>query len=146
MKKNKFGDYRKNLQIMTLAGYVVHVIFTDDIKKSCLARYGNCSARESAMAFVRHSTFEGRTHMFFPLNANEGTIAHEAYHVVHAMFDWCGVREFDNEMVAYHLGYLVEEIHKFKTEVKNHVSKAEAPRGTATVVQGLHTGAETKTP
>lgn len=131
IRKNQFGDYRKNVQFIALAGYVAHVIFSDDIVKSCIARYGSCGSRDQAMAFVRTSTVDGRTHMFFPMNADEATIAHEAWHVIYAMFDWCGVKNFDNEFTAYHLGYLIEEIHKFKTEVMRHVSKAKTPCGPA---------------
>lgn len=146
IRKTQYGDYRKNIQFEAMSGYVVHIIFSDDIVASCTKRYGSCKSRDTAMAFVRNSTVDGRTQMFFPMNANEGTIAHEAWHVIFSMFDWCGVREFDNEFTAYHLGYLVERIHKFKTEVMNHVSETKASRGTAIAVQGLHAGAETKTP
>lgn len=130
IRKNKFGDYRKNLQFDAMSGYVAHIIFSDDIVKSCRARYGSCNSRDSAIAFVRHSVIDGRTHMFFPMDADPGTIAHEAWHVVYHMFDWVGVKDFDNEFTAYHLGYLVEQIHKFKTEVDLHVSKKQVACGT----------------
>lgn len=130
MKKNKFGDYRLNIQFEFLSGYVAHVIFSDDIVRSCTNRYGTCSARDTAEAFVRHSTFEGRTHMFFPMTATEEDIAHEAWHVIYHMFDWVGAKDFDNEITAYHLGHLVGKIHKFKREVEAHVSKKQIACGT----------------
>lgn len=41
-----------------------------------------------------------------------GTIAHESAHAVRAMFEAVGA-EIDDEMFAYHLGFLVTRIHKF---------------------------------
>jgi hypothetical protein len=139
IKKTRFGDYRKNVVFEVMARYIAHIVFSEDVAKSCAARYGSCKAHDDAVAFVRHSTIDGRTHMFFPFDSDPGTIAHEAWHVIYHMFDWIGVKDFDNEFTAYHVGYLVEQIHKFQIEVKNHVSETKTSCGTTTTVQGLHT-------
>jgi hypothetical protein len=45
-------------------------------------------------------------------NADEGTVAHEASHAIRAMLAYVGARNED-EVFAYHIGFLVERIHKF---------------------------------
>jgi hypothetical protein len=46
-------------------------------------------------------------------NVTEGTIAHESWHAILNMLVRVGA-DLDNEVVAYHLGYLVDEIVKLK--------------------------------
>lgn len=55
---------------------------------------------------------EPTSYVFLPIKGlSAGTIAHEAWHVIHRMLKFCGA-EIDNETVAYHLGYLVDKIHE----------------------------------
>lgn len=49
-------------------------------------------------------------YIFLKPAADPGAIAHEAWHAVLRMLTTMGV-EGDNEVVAYHLGYLVNKIH-----------------------------------
>lgn len=49
-------------------------------------------------------------------DANAGTVAHEAWHCVRRMLLHMGA-DLDNEVVAYHLGYLVNKITDFKKKV-----------------------------
>jgi hypothetical protein len=50
--------------------------------------------------------------IFLKSNTSAGTVAHEAWHAIRHMMQRMGV-ELDNEGVAYHLSYLVDEIFKF---------------------------------
>lgn len=47
------------------------------------------------------------------LNKNSKTdvVAHESWHCIRTIADWIGA-EYENEFIAYHLGYLVYEITK----------------------------------
>lgn len=45
-------------------------------------------------------------------NPKAGTVAHECWHAVRRMLLHTGC-ELDNEVVAYHLGYLVQQVHDF---------------------------------
>ncbi len=117
VKKTRYGDYRKDVVFESFARYRVHVVFTDDVRKSCIKRYGICTADMDADAFCRHA-IDGRSHLFLPMNVVEGTVSHEAWHVIYHMFSYVGVKDFDNETTAYHLGWLVEQIYKFKKGVE----------------------------
>jgi len=70
--------------------------------------------------------------LFFKRDNSDGIIAHEAWHAVFSMFEWAGA-ELDNEMVAYHLSYLVDRIASFKSHIEfwesNQSSKEEAVNG-----------------
>ena len=54
-------------------------------------------------------------HIFLNENVTFGTIAHECYHAISRMFQWIGA-EKEEEITAYHIGYLVDEIEKFKKD------------------------------
>ena len=51
--------------------------------------------------------------IFLVYNTDAGTIAHECWHCVKRMFEYVGAH-LDNELVAYTLGYLVNEVNKLK--------------------------------
>lgn len=59
-------------------------------------------------------TAASRTYLFFKKkDATPGTIAHEAWHAIyHMLKDFAGA-EIEDETVAYHLGYLVDQISQF---------------------------------
>src|SRR5271157_5088943 len=99
VRKTVHGDYRKDVVFEAFARYRVHVVFTADLKASCIKRYGHCDIDDSTDAFCRHA-IDGRSHMFLPMSTIEGTIAHEAWHVIYHMFNYVGVKDFDNEMTA----------------------------------------------
>jgi len=56
-----------------------------------------------------YNSADATSHLFLPFNANPGTVAHECAHVVQAMMDHVGA-EYEKEVFAYHLGYLVKEV------------------------------------
>ena len=120
MKKTKHGDYEKMVTFPVFSKYRVHLIFAKDIHKSLDVRYGDTSRHGDADAFCRHSK-DGHTHIFMPFGVTDNTIAHECWHAVFEMFDYVAAG-LDNESVAYHLGYLVEQVYDFKRKVQ-HVSK-----------------------
>jgi hypothetical protein len=80
------------------------------------------------------SGFNGGTHMcrrdfpeswiILPFDAPCSSVAHEAWHAVRRMLDYCGAEQ-ENEVVAYHLGYVVNKIIHFliKCEEEQEESK-----------------------
>jgi hypothetical protein len=131
IKLTKWGDYEHIVKFPVLSNYFVHVIFTDSIARSRKARYGTEGAAEGAAA-LSSVAVGGHGHLFFKLDNSEGIIAHEAWHAVFRMFEWAGA-ELDNEMVAYHLSYLVDRIASFRSHIEflesNQSSKNEATDG-----------------
>jgi hypothetical protein len=116
MKKTKHNDYEKDIIFPVFVGYRVHIVFTDDIRKSRIARYGNDGLSEDAAAL--HCTAQkGNAHLIFDtVKATPSILVHECWHAVHGLLEWAGA-DFDNEVVAYHLGYLFQFVFDFWLDV-----------------------------
>jgi hypothetical protein len=131
IKMTKWGDFEHIVKFPVLSNYFVHVIFTDNIARSRKGRYGTEGASEGAAA-LSSVAVGGHGHLFFKRTNTEGIVAHEAWHAVFRMFEWAGA-ELDNEMVAYHLSYLVDQIAKFRAHIEfwesNQSCKEEATHG-----------------
>lgn len=116
-KKTRYGDYATWVGFEVMANYQVRLIVTEDLRKSAEARLG-ATPDYAADAFCYHVKDEGKTYLFLPLDAPEGTVVHECWHVIYHMFSWCGVKDFDNEVTAYHLDHLVEQVYRFKKSIQ----------------------------
>ena len=117
-KKTQYGDYATWVGFDVMANYQVRLILTDDLVKSGRERLGY-PPEETADAFCYHVKGTGRSYLFLKLDSPEGTITHECWHIIFRMFNWCGVKDFDDEITAYHLDHLVEKVYEFKKAVKS---------------------------
>ena len=116
LKKTKYNDYEKDITFPVFVGYRVHVVFTDDLRKSRIARYGDKGLSEDAAA-LHCVAKNGNAHLFFDLSkVSTCIIAHESWHAVRRMLEWAGA-ELDNEVVAYHLGYIVGLVFDFWLDI-----------------------------
>ena len=118
MKKTQHGDYAMWLTFNVLARYQVRIIFSNDVRKSAIKRIGHDPIDKDADAFVYHLRDTGMSYIFLPLDTTEHMVAHEAWHIVFRMFHYVHVQDMDDEMVAYHLGHLVEKIYEFKNKIQ----------------------------
>jgi hypothetical protein len=93
--------------------YGIHLVFSDDVVASRTKRDGFLGKYDGGPAGGLHSyTPDGSySYLFLRFNANPSVIAHEAWHCIRRMMVYCGA-ELENEVVAYHLGYLVGFIHE----------------------------------
>ena len=89
------------------ANYEVRIIFSRNLKTTCDRL--NTDAYPCEACFIPG---ENKGWLVFPSAPDEGTIAHEASHVVQELFRHVGARR-DDEVFAYHLDYLVSRIHRF---------------------------------
>jgi len=117
-KKTQYGDYATWIAFEVMANYQVRLILSEDLEKSARDRIGS-GPGEAADAFCYHVKDTGRSYIFLPLDAPEGTIVHECWHIIYRMFSYCGVKDFDDETTAYHLDHLVEKVFEFKKAVKS---------------------------
>jgi hypothetical protein len=117
MRKTQYDDYAKWISFEVLAGYQIRLVFTNDLLKSATGRLG-CTPGENADAFCYHVKGIGQSYIFLPLDAPEGTVVHEAWHVVFRMMHYIHVQDMDDEVVAYHLDHLIEQIYKFKRQIE----------------------------
>lgn len=118
MKKTQYGDYAKWVTFEVMANFQVRLILTDDLLKSATMR-GLSAASDNADAFCFHLKATGLSYLVLNLNSPEATVAHECWHIVHRVLTYCGVADMDDEIVAYHLDHLVEQVYKFKNAIQS---------------------------
>ena len=109
--KSKFTT----VEFPVFAGYIVHIEITSDIKAS-FKKYKYTRDLdidlEDTLAMAIHVEGSGMSFIFLPYNASVGCIAHESWHVIRRMLDYLGADQ-DNEVMGYHLGYLVDKAFRF---------------------------------
>lgn len=103
------------VEFPVFAGYIIHVEITSDFnktgKKYKLTKGIKFRAdSEGATIFDDNSNI---TFVFIKPNVSDGSIVHEAWHALRRMFKFVGV-ELEDEVVAYHLGYIVDKINRFR--------------------------------
>jgi hypothetical protein len=125
-KITEFGDYATWVTFEVMASYQVRVILSKDLAKSAKLRLGCNPESTDGGGFVFNVKGEGRSYIFLEHEAPESTVAHECWHIVHQIMDWCGA-ELDNEVVAYHLDHMVEKVYEFKNAIKS--STRRSPNG-----------------
>jgi hypothetical protein len=112
-----FEEYRKIIEFPLFNGYEIEVIFTKGISHVFYElKCGGLLGRNVGAVTVR-SLREAKCFIIFPLFPNIGTIAHEAHHAIRNMLTTLRVTDH-NEVFAYSLGYLVNEIVKFQRTVE----------------------------
>lgn len=159
-RPSKLGDYEKLVIFHVWSKYVIHVVFSHNIFESYKMRYpGRSLDRDLNSTHAFHAVSRhpgGHAHLFFKIgDAPAGVVAHECFHAIRELFGYSGVEQHDNEMYAYHLGYLVQEVSNYlyalidsgvksKTEVKPNEHASGASQGVNANVCGLQPGPETK--
>lgn len=116
MKKTKFDDYAIYVKFAAME-YGCNVVFTENYQRSIEAR--GLAAGRLHTSSACHIHRGGDSWVFFKIgNTPVGVVAHESYHAIHHMFlDVIGAKHLDEEIVAYHLDYLVEEIMHFRNKL-----------------------------
>jgi hypothetical protein len=124
-KRSRYGDYELRIKFPVFSNYTMFVVFSNDLCASRMARYGSAGAggESDTGAFV--SLCSEGCHIFLKPYASAGIVTHEAWHAVRALLVWAEARDFDNEVVAYHLGYLVNQITDFQNRVKARKSRSK---------------------
>jgi hypothetical protein len=102
------------IEFPVFSDFIIHVETSNDFDKT-LRKYpciehmqGN---NENCDAMTCHGCGPV-IFIFLKPNASVGTIAHESWHAIRAMFKTLDI-DLDSETVAYHLGYLVNQIFRF---------------------------------
>lgn len=118
-------EHKTKIRFPVFSDYTVHVVVTEDIMEARAELdylLGPCGGG-AASALHSYPADHPVSYLFFnPVLLTYGVVAHETWHCVRAMLEWAGAR-MENEVVAYHLGYIVDEIHKFlkKKNIPVHV-------------------------
>lgn len=108
-------------------GYMVHVAFVPDVQKYCAKRWPDQNPEEKCEAFtIVGNENEKFSHMVLPFDVTPGVIAHEASHVVWGIMKFIGA-EFEDEVVAYHIGHLVGKVHAWQKEILKKLETKKEP-------------------
>ncbi len=117
MKRRAFYYYfmqeQERMVDFPVFNYKILLVYTDDIVASRKSRCDLVGAMDSEInSFVdglhSYNEIEPNGIVFFTAKTSLGTISHECFHAVYRMFKWIGAK-IENEITAYHLGYLVDE-------------------------------------
>lgn len=88
--------------------WTIEVVLTTDVL-SYADRIGYETNDDKTRALHLYYPEQMKSILILKPNANAATVAHESWHVVYHMLTDVGAG-FDNEVVAYHLGYIVEMV------------------------------------
>lgn len=102
-------------------GYSIYIIYTDNIEQSRKLKCNEIGAMDELMGpyvdgLHSYNNIEPDGFVFFRPDSTMGTITHECFHAIHRLFKWIGAK-VENEIMAYHLGYLVDQVVEFKKHV-----------------------------
>lgn len=113
MSKPRLRIKKREVEFSIFSGYTVYIIATNDIARAALRfkQTKNTDIGTDTQAICVHEVDNGITYMFLPFTSDAGDVAHECWHVVKRMLEYVGA-ELENEVVAYHLGFLVRQAHK----------------------------------
>jgi hypothetical protein len=123
MKKTRFGDYETRIKFPMYSNYTMFVVFTDNMVQSRMQRYGSAGAAGECDTNAMVSTCDEGCHIFFRTHARTGVIAHESFHAISKMLNWIGVKNADEEVIAYTLTYVVDAVAVFQQKVLGVKSK-----------------------
>lgn len=118
--KKKYQEKTKNINIDPL-NRVIKLVCTNNISKSRNKRSKKLGVLKNKLTKYIDGLccyHKDSIIIFIDTKASLGVISHEAYHAVLSMFRYIGVEEYDEEITAYHLGYIVDEIYKVKKKYK----------------------------
>jgi hypothetical protein len=107
---------REEVYFEAWANYCVTVIFsTDDLNEmeTIASEVGASFDRIPSRGLHLFHPREPRSWMVLNRESTHGTIAHESWHAVRAMLEFCGAA-IDNETVAYHLGFIVDRANSVR--------------------------------
>ncbi len=88
---------------------------------------------ENSEAFTLGSIPGGYSIIYLKKDAKIGTIAHESYHAVKHLMKFIGSPGDDGEVVAYHLGYIVDKAVEFNLKVADRFEIAAKREAAQTV-------------
>lgn len=103
------------LRFPVFANYDVTVIFTDNIRAVARRHNGRVS-KNTAACFITKRSAPLSGWLVFSRLPNPDEIAHESWHCIFHLLKTVGA-EIEDEVAAYHLGYLVGKIHQWRNEI-----------------------------
>lgn len=106
------------IEFPVFCGYIVHFELCNDLAQAMM-QYKSCRgiSVSDTEGITVHVTDNPMTFIFLKRSASPGVVAHEAYHAARQMLRYFQC-DPDNESVAYHLGYIVNQMSGFMRKRK----------------------------
>ena len=153
--KKPVGHHETHFTFPVLSNYTVVIIFTDDITASAVYvsdrdNFNVLGQERLATALACHACprDRGTSYLFFSPKAVAGSIAHECWHMIFSLMEFTGV-QLEDEFVAYHLGYAVQEVvdfqHVVQGRTKNDTRGSRSKAGTGRVGRSDRSSSKSQT-
>jgi hypothetical protein len=97
-------------------GHQVSAMFCDDVVRTMSEIHPKVKVEDAAALIYKYHA-AAKSEIFLKFDADIGSIVHEAHHAVWNIFEYHGLTK-DDEAMAYHLGYLVNEIARAQVEAE----------------------------
>lgn len=109
--------------------YELVVILSSDVMKSRTDRdeeVGEKFTGEPALALHSYNYHNPIAFLIFnEHDVTPGVIAHEASHAVYRLLEWIGATERDEEVLAYHIEYIVDKVWNFVKKQERETCQAD---------------------
>lgn len=105
----------KSWSFPVFSGYKITVVSSNDIKKA-IGKFKHTKNVDVENTEACHIAVENEplSYIFVPHRITLSQMVHESYHAIRRLMRYHGVNLDDNEVVAYHLGYLVQQISDWR--------------------------------
>lgn len=111
-------DRVKSWHFPVFNNYEIKVVSSNDVKRAVKkfehTRSVSDEDVEDTLALHFWVKDEDISYVFIPHKVKISAVVHECYHAIRRMLNVFGVDVDDNEIVAYHLGYLVQQISDWR--------------------------------
>jgi hypothetical protein len=100
-------EYKKSIKFLVF-GYTVDIVFSSNVVESVKKRNVRGNVEDAAACHIYYES-NNKSIIVFSLKPSINEITHEAYHAINQIMLHTGATH-DSEVMAYHMGYLVERI------------------------------------
>lgn len=134
--KKPVGHRETFFTIPTIANYRIIIVLTKDIAASVayLAERDNFFADndrvQDCLACHLHPKDRGHSYLVFGPNMAASSIAHECWHMIFNLMQFAGI-SLEDEFVAYHLGYAVQQVVDFQHKTLRRTKDAHSRRSSS---------------
>jgi hypothetical protein len=112
-KTAKFAEKTKRIYLAPF-DYTVNIVVSNDVKKSAKSRTSKNEDVPDFAAIHIYSDERPSSCIILPEHPDVSYVSHETFHCVWRIMKYIGA-EFNNEIMAYLNGYLVQQICRFVT-------------------------------
>jgi hypothetical protein len=125
----KVKIYRTKIPL-PIYGYTVHLIYTDNLEEAFKQEMVKDKLTitwfpgDGSEGFHIHPKDRNFAYIFLKMGASLDEMVHEAYHGVCGLMKWIGAED-EEEIMAYHLGYLVSLMNTDFQDAKKKYEKSK---------------------